>query len=227
MPTNSEGPRTYLEGLAQAIIEGDAARAEGLVQAALDGGVEALALIEGGLIPGMDVVGTRFKEGVVFVPEVLVAAQAMQAVLGMLRPLLADRQVPSPGVVVLGTVKEDIHDIGKNLVRIFLEGAGFRVIDLGKNVPEEAFVAAAREHQPDLVGLSCLLTTTMKWMRSTIVALGEAGLREGVRVMVGGAPITQRFADDIGADAYAPDGRTAVEKARALVGLLGKGPPET
>lgn len=218
MPMSLEALRPHLEGLSKAIVEGDPARARELVQVALEEGVEPLAVIQRGLIPGMDMVGRMFKAGEVFVPEVLVAAQAVQAALDVLRPLLAGSEVPSTGVVVLGTVKEDIHDIGKNLVRMLLEGAGFRVINLGKNIPEESFVAAVREHQPHLLGLSCLLTTTMKWMRSTIQALGESGLRDRVKVIVGGAPITQRFADEIGADAYAPDASTAVEMARALVG---------
>jgi len=207
-----------LPSIRQAVIEGDVVRTRSLVEATLGEGTSALAIVQKGLIPGMDVVGRRFRAGEMFLPEVLVAAQAMQAALAILRPLLAGHGVPSPGKVVLGTVKEDIHDIGKNLVRILLEGAGFSVIDLGTNVTEAAFVAATTEHHPDLVALSCLLTTTMRWMRSTIQALTSAGLRDQVKVIVGGAPITQRFADEIGADAYAPDAATAVEKARVLVG---------
>jgi 5-methyltetrahydrofolate--homocysteine methyltransferase len=169
------------------------------------------------LISGMDRVGRDFKAGELFVPEVLVAARAMHAGMAVLRPLLAETGVPRVGTYVIGTVQGDLHDIGKNLVRMMLEGAGFEVIDLGTDVAPERFVTAVKEHRPQIVGMSALLTTTMVRMRDTIEALEAAGLREAVKIMVGGAPLTAAYAEQIGADAYAPDAATAVEVARSLI----------
>jgi 5-methyltetrahydrofolate--homocysteine methyltransferase len=165
----------------------------------------------------MDQVGKEFKAGELFVPEVLIAARAMHAGMNVLRPLLAQSGVPSAGKYLIGTVKGDLHDIGKNLVKMMVEGAGFEVVDLGTDVPPDKFVAAVKEHQPSLLGMSALLTTTMTSMKTTIEALQEAGVRGSVKIMVGGAPLTEAFAKQIGADAYAPDAATAVDVARQLL----------
>jgi corrinoid protein of di/trimethylamine methyltransferase len=170
-----------------------------------------------GLVAGMDVVGVDFRDGILFVPEVLMAAKAMKAGMEILRPLLAETGAPQIGTMVIGTVKGDIHDIGKNLVAMMLEGAGFQVINLGINNDAQKFVDAVVKHNSDLVGLSALLTTTMPYMQVIIKALKEAGLRDKVGVMIGGAPVTQAFADEIGADAYCRDAAIAVETAKRLV----------
>ncbi len=205
-----------LQKMASKLYAGEAEDVAELVQQALDQGLPAAQILSGGLIAGMDQVGKDFKAGDLFVPEVLVAAQAMHAGMAVLRPLLSQTGVPSAGKYVIGTVKGDLHDIGKNLVKMMIEGAGFEVIDLGTDVPPEKFVAAVREHQPRLLGMSALLTTTMVNMKSTIEALQEAGLRGSVKVMVGGAPLTEAFAKSIGADAYSPDAASAVDVARSL-----------
>ncbi len=205
-----------LQKMASKLYAGEAEDVAELVQQALDQGLPAAQILSGGLIAGMDQVGKDFKAGDLFVPEVLVAAQAMHAGMAVLRPLLSQTGVPSAGKYVIGTVKGDLHDIGKNLVKMMIEGAGFEVIDLGTDVPPEKFVAAVREHQPRLIGMSALLTTTMVNMKSTIEALQEAGLRGSVKVMVGGAPLTEAFAKSIGADAYSPDAASAVDVARSL-----------
>ena len=187
-----------------------------LVQDALDSGMAPSDVLKDGLLAGMDVVGRDFKEGVLFVPEVLFAARSMQAGMDVLRPLLAEGDLASSGKYVLGTVKGDMHDIGKNLVRMMLEGGGFEAIDLGVDVEPSVFVDAVREHKPDLVGMSALLTTTMAQMKVTIDALEEAGLRDSVKIVVGGAPVTAAFAEQIGADAFAEDAASAVDVAREL-----------
>jgi 5-methyltetrahydrofolate--homocysteine methyltransferase len=189
-----------------------------LVQEALDQGMDPGEILASGLIAGMDEVGKDFKAGDLFVPEVLIAARAMHAGMNILRPLLAESDVPSAGKYVIGTVQGDLHDIGKNLVKMMLEGAGFQTIDLGTDVKPDDFVAAVQEHQPQLLGMSALLTTTMPGMKATIEALEEAGVRDAVKIMVGGAPVTAAFAEQIGADAYAPDAGSAVDLVRSLVG---------
>ncbi|MGD8902970.1 MAG: corrinoid protein, partial [Anaerolineae bacterium] len=161
--------------------------------------------------------GQDFKSGELFVPEVLIAARAMHAGMNVLRPLLTESESAGAGKYLIGTVKGDLHDIGKNLVKMMLEGAGFETIDLGTDVEPQAFVDAVREHKPVLIGMSALLTTTMVQMRATVEALEEAGLRDSVKIMIGGAPVTDAFAADIGADAYAPDAASAVDTARELV----------
>jgi corrinoid protein of di/trimethylamine methyltransferase len=171
-------------------------------------------VLSGGLIAGMDEVGKDFKAGDLFVPEVLIAARAMHAGMGVLRPLLAESDTASAGKYLIGTVEGDLHDIGKNLVKMMIEGAGFETIDLGTDVQPAAFVEAVREHQPDVVGMSALLTTTMVNMKNTIEALEEAGLRDSIKIMIGGAPVTAAFAEEVGADAYAPDAASAVDVAR-------------
>jgi len=207
-----------LQEITSKLYSGEAEGVAELVQQALDQGMSPQEILSGGLIAGMDEVGKDFKAGDLFVPEVLIAARAMHAGMGVLRPLLAESGVPSAGKYVIGTVKGDLHDIGKNLVKMMLEGAGFETVDLGTDVGPEAFVAAVREHQPGVVGMSALLTTTMTQMKTIIEALEEAGLRDSVKIMLGGAPVTAAFAEGIGADAYAPDAATAVDVARSLFG---------
>ena len=207
-----------LQKIASSLYAGEAATVADLVQKALDQGLAPQDVLSGGLIAGMDEVGKDFKAGILFVPEVLIAARAMHAGMGILRPLLVASDIPSAGKCVVGTVQGDLHDIGKNLVKMMLEGAGFEMIDLGTDVKPDAFVDAVRQHQPQIVGMSALLTTTMVNMKSIIEALEEAGVRGSVKVMIGGAPVTAAFAREIGADGYAPDAATAVDVARGFIG---------
>ena len=209
-----------LQALAEAIINGKRNDAVELTKKLIDAGVPAKRILDEGLISGMSVVGEKFKSGEYFVPEVLVAARAMKAAMELLRPLLATSDVEPIGTVVIGTVRGDLHDIGKNLVAMMLEGAGFRVIDLGVDVPAEKFVEAAKEHNADIVGMSALLTTTMTYMPEVIKALEAEGIRNRVKVIVGGAPVTQEWADQIGADGYAPDAASAVDKCKELLAQL-------
>jgi 5-methyltetrahydrofolate--homocysteine methyltransferase len=205
-----------LQQIASNLYDGEDEAVAELVQKALDQGMAPSEVLQGGLIAGMDEVGRDFKAGDLFVPEVLIAARAMHAGMGVLRPLLAEGDVPSAGKYLIGTVKGDLHDIGKNLVKMMLEGAGFETVDLGTDVGPQAFVDAVKEHKPTLLGMSALLTTTMVQMRATVEALEEAGVRQTVKIMVGGAPVTEAFAQEIGADAYAPDAASAVDVARSL-----------
>jgi len=207
---------SLLEKIAAKLYEGEEEKVRELVQAAVDDGIDASEVLQGGLIAGMDEVGKDFKAGDLFVPEVLIAARAMHAGMSVLRPLLVEGDTPGGAKYVIGTVKGDLHDIGKNLVKMMLEGAGFETIDLGTDVEPQAFVDAVREHNPAVLGMSALLTTTMVQMKATIDGLIEASLRDSVKIMVGGAPVTQAFAKDIGADAYAPDAASAVDLAREL-----------
>lgn len=207
-----------LEKIASNLYDGEAEEVTELVQKALDQGMAPEEILTSGLIAGMDEVGKDFKAGDLFVPEVLIAARAMHAGMGILRPLLAESEVHSAGKYIIGTVQGDLHDIGKNLVKMMLEGAGFEMVDLGVDVQADAFVNAVREHQPQIVGMSALLTTTMVNMKATIEALEEAGLRDAVKIMIGGAPVTAAFAEEIGADAYAPDAASAVDIARNITG---------
>jgi 5-methyltetrahydrofolate--homocysteine methyltransferase len=207
-----------LEAIYQAVLEGDMDEAPVQVKAALEAGVPAGDILHKGCIAAMGEVGRLFEEGEMFVPEMLIAARAMQASMGVLKPHLAEGEIVSAGKVVIGTVAGDLHDIGKNLVGMMMEGAGFEIVDLGTDVASQAFVDAVREHEPDVVGMSALLTTTMPAMKATIEALTEAGLRDRVKVLIGGAPITQTFADQIGADGFAPDASSATRKAKALLG---------
>jgi 5-methyltetrahydrofolate--homocysteine methyltransferase len=204
--------------LKQAVIDGNADLTSALVQAALAQGQSAREILEGGLLPGMEVVGQRMKSGECFIPEVLLSARVMQGALDTLRPMLAEGEGGSLGTVVIGTVEGDLHDIGKNLVGMMLAGAGFEVVNLGTGVTTQQFVAAAEEHGAAIVGMSALLTTTIPRMKETIDALAEAGLRDKVKVMIGGAPVTQAFADEIGADGYGPNAGAAVDGAKALIG---------
>jgi 5-methyltetrahydrofolate--homocysteine methyltransferase len=187
------------------------------VKKALQEGLSAQEVLEKGLLAGMDKVGKDFKAGDLFIPEVLMCAKAMHAGLDILKPLLVGSGTALQGKVVIGTVAGDLHDIGKNLVRMMLEGAGFEIIDLGVSVSPEKFIEAARANRAQLIGMSALLTTTMPAMKLTIEGLKKAGIREDVKVLVGGAPVTASFAESIGADAYAPDAASAVDVARELI----------
>jgi 5-methyltetrahydrofolate--homocysteine methyltransferase len=206
-----------LEEISTAVIEGDLDEISDLTEDALDEDLSADEILNKGLMPGMDHVGVEFKAGNMFVPEVLRSAKTMQNAMDILKPLLAESGVKMVGKVLLGTVKGDLHDIGKNLVGMMCEGAGFEVKDMGKDVAPEDFVEAVKEFEPDVVGMSALLTTTMRSMESTIKVLEEAGLREQVKIMIGGAPVTQAFADQIGADGYASNAASAAELAKKLV----------
>lgn len=207
-----------LKTLAQAIIEYDIARAGELTQSLVDEGQSPSKIISEGLIGGMNVVGDRFKKGDMYVPEVMMAAKAMHAGMNIVKPLLTEGESSSTGKVVLGTVAGDLHDIGKNLVGMMMESGGLEVVDIGIDVPPADFAAAVREHNPQVVGMSALLTTTMLAMKETIEMLKEEGLRENVKVIVGGAPVTQEYADEIGADGWAPDAASAKDLARELAG---------
>ncbi len=200
------------------VMEGDANAITANVQAAIDAGIPVSVILNEGMIAAMAEVGRLFEEGECFVPEMLVAARAMQTGMALLKPHLKEADVASAGKVAIGTVKGDLHDIGKNLVAMMLEGSGFEVVDLGTDVSPDKFVTAVREHQPNVIGMSALLTTTMPSMSTTVKALEEAGLREKVKVMVGGAPVTDEFAKRIGADGYSPDASSAVRLAKTLVG---------
>ena len=207
-----------LEVIYTAVLNGDAATTEKEVSADLQAGTPPEDILYKACIPAMEEVGRLFEAGEKFVPEMLISARAMQTGMRLLRPRLADKDIKTVGKVVVGTVAGDLHDIGKNLVAMMLEGSGFEVIDLGTDVSPAKFVDAVRQHEPQVIGMSALLTTTMPSMGATIEALKEAGLREQVKVMIGGAPITQDFADKIGADGFAPDASSASRKAKSLVG---------
>jgi 5-methyltetrahydrofolate--homocysteine methyltransferase len=203
--------------LSTAVIEGNIDAMEDLTQDALDEGLEAKEILDKGLMPGMDHVGVEFKAGNMFVPEVLRSARAMQKSMVMIRPKLAETGAEMTGKVLLGTVKGDLHDIGKNLVGMMCEGAGFDVKDIGKDIEPEAFVEAVKDYDPDILGMSALLTTTMRAMGDTIKALEEAGVRDKLKIMIGGAPVTDEFAEQIGADAYASNAAAAAETAKKFV----------
>ena len=205
-----------LEQLYQHVIEGNTSEVEAGVHFALEAGINANTILGQALIPAMDEVGRRFEDGDFFVPEMLVAAHAMQAGLRILKPRLVTDKTNSAGKVAIGTVKGDLHDIGKNLVAMMLEGAGFEVLDLGVDISPDDFVRAAQEGV-QLISMSALLTTTMNNMSVTIEALKAAGLRDNVKVLIGGAPVTQDYANQIGADAFAPDASSAVRAARHLM----------
>jgi 5-methyltetrahydrofolate--homocysteine methyltransferase len=206
-----------LKQLSDAIIRGDAVTARNLTQEALNRDIDPELIIKEYLIPAMDEVGRRFECSEYFVPELLIAARAMKGSFALINPLLAVRGTKPVGKVVIGTVKGDLHDIGKNLVASMLEGAGFEIIDLGVDVAPESFASSVKEEQPTFLALSALLTTTMPSMKKTIDALADAGVRDSVKVLVGGAPVTQRFADEIGADGYGDTAGGAVSIARALL----------
>ncbi|MCK9524904.1 MAG: corrinoid protein [Limnochordia bacterium] len=206
-----------LQDINQALQRGDVNGVKQGIQQALESNLEPRAILNDGLLSAMEAIGVKFKNNEVFVPEVLIAARAMNAGMELLQPKLVETGVKPAGHVVLGTVQGDLHDIGKNLVRMMFEGAGLTVIDLGVDVSAEQFVAAIQEHNPDIVGLSALLTTTMGEMKKVIEAIEAAGLRDKVKIMVGGAPVTNKFAQEIGADFYAADAAEASFQAKKLV----------
>jgi 5-methyltetrahydrofolate--homocysteine methyltransferase len=210
-------PEELLRTLYDETLTGNAPRVLELTRQGLGLGMGPDTLLFEALIPSLEEVGARFERGDFFVPEMLIAGKAMSGALDVLRPLLADTGAETVGTFLMGTVKGDVHDIGKNLVNIMLEGAGFHVIDLGVQVAPEKFIKAIEEHQPDVVGFSAFLTTTMPMFKANINALEKAGLRDKVIVMVGGAPVTQEYADAVGADGYAADASTAVRRAKELI----------
>jgi 5-methyltetrahydrofolate--homocysteine methyltransferase len=205
--------------MAESLIAGKVDEVTDLTRQALDANVSSKDILEKGLLAGMEVVGKRFKANEMFIPEVLRCAKCMHGAMEILRPLLAETGVETAGTFVIGTVKGDLHDIGKNLVGMMFEGAGFKVIDLGIDLEPAAFVAAIKEHNATLFGMSALLTTTMPKMGETINAIKEAGLRDQVKIMIGGAPVTGEFAKEIGADAYASNAASAVDTGKELLGL--------
>ncbi len=206
-----------LDELKQSVIDGNAPQAQAMVKQAMAEGTPAETILNQGLIAAMSEVGRLFECGEYYVPEMLVAARAMKGGLELLRPALTAANVQAIGKIVIGTVHGDLHDIGKNLVAIMMEGAGLQVIDLGVDVSAEKFVAAVKEHQPQLIGLSALLTTTMPKMKTTIEALNAAGLRNQVKVMIGGAPVTEKYANEVGADIFARDASSAAARAKAAI----------
>lgn len=207
-----------LSTISTMVIEGNFVDMVDKTNAALEEGLGSGEILNNGLMPGMDHVGVEFKAGNMFVPEVLRSAKAMQESMDILRPLLAETGVETAGKIVIGTVKGDLHDIGKNLVGMMCEGAGFEIIDLGKDVEPEAFVEAVKEHKPNILGMSALLTTTMRSMERIIKSLEEAGVRDTVKIIIGGAPVTQDFADKINADGYAANAASATDIAKQLAG---------
>jgi len=205
------------EDLKVAVIDMEVERAVELTKKALDEGKKAEDIMNSSLVLAMDIVGEQYDKGEKYVPEMLLSAKAMKAAMGLLRPLLVESGVEMKGKVAIGTVEGDLHDIGQNLVSMMLEGAGFEVINLGAETPADTFVQSVKENKPDIVGMSALLTTTMLHMPEVINALKEAGLRDQVKVMIGVAPVTQQYADEIGADGYAPDAASAVKLANKLL----------
>ena len=208
-----------LEKMAETLIAGKVDEVTELTQQALEADISSKDILEKGLLAGMEVVGKRFKANDMFIPEVLRCAKCMHGAMEILRPLLAETGVETAGTFVIGTVKGDLHDIGKNLVGMMFEGAGFKVIDLGIDLEPAAFVDAIKQHKASLFGMSALLTTTMPKMGETINAINEAGIRDQVKIMIGGAPVTAEFAKEIGADAYASNAASAVDKGKELLGL--------
>lgn len=209
---------TLYERIATAVLEGANDKVPGLVNKGLDEGMTPKEILDNALVVGMDEVGVRFKRGDMFVPEVLMSADAMKAGMNILRPLLAAADVETLGTIVLGTVEGDLHDIGKNLVGMMCEGAGFEIVNIGFDAPPEDFIEAIKEHQPKIVGMSALLTTTMRAMGHTIKAIEEAGLRDQIKIMVGGAPVDAAFAERIGADGYGSNAPHAADLAKQFVG---------
>ena len=207
-----------LERISNGVIAGNDAEVAELTRQAIDGGVQPSEIINSGLIKGMNVVGQRFKAGEMYVPEVMIAARAMKAGMELVRPLIVESDMPTAGKVVIGTVAGDLHDIGKNLVGMMMESGGMTVVNMGVDISADKFAQAVREHKPDVVALSALLTTTMLAMKDTIELLKEEGLRDSVKVIVGGAPVTADFANEIGADGWAPDAASAKDLAVELAG---------
>jgi 5-methyltetrahydrofolate--homocysteine methyltransferase len=208
---------SIVDEIKEAVIAGSAKKVKDAVERAVAGGLAVEAILHDGLIAGMDIIGARFKANEVYVPEVLVAARAMHAGLDVIKPLIVSSGIKEKGVIVIGTVQGDLHDIGKNLVVMMLEGAGYRVVNLGVDIPVDAFIRSVEEHKPQVVGLSALLTTTMPKLAETVAKLHEA-FPGGIKVIVGGAPVTEAYAGQIGADGFAADAASAVEVVGKLVG---------
>jgi len=207
------------EDIAQCVYKGDIVKVKEQVQTMVDDGASPLEIINQGLIGGMNIVAPLFKSGEMFVPEVMRSAKTMAEGMEILKPLIADKDVPCKGKIVFGTVKGDLHDIGKNLVSMMMKSSGYNVIDLGVDISEERFMQAIKEHNPDIVAMSALLTTTMSKLKDTIEVLKVEGVRNKVKVIIGGAPVTQQFADKIGADGYSEDAVTAVELCDRLMSV--------
>ncbi|AFL99024.1 MULTISPECIES: B12-binding domain-containing protein [Desulfitobacterium] len=205
------------DDLSKAVLSGDDEQVKTLTKSLIDSGIDPLEIINQGLIAGMSIVGVRFKKGDMFVPEVLMAARAMSEGIYLVKPLISEGDMPSEGKVLIGTVKGDLHDIGKNLVAMMMESEGFTVINLGVDISPEQFVTAAKEHNADIIAMSALLTTTMVAMKDTIDLFVKEGLREKVRIIIGGAPISEEFANEIGADGFAPDAASACELGKKLL----------
>jgi len=206
------------EELADEVQKGNSESVEELTKRALSQDISAEDILNNGLVAGMNIVSEKFKNNEIFIPEVLISAKSMYSGLGIIKPLLAELNVKSKGKVVIGTVKGDLHDIGKNIVAMLLQGAGFDVVDLGADVPKEKFLEFVKNERVDILGMSALLTTTMIYMKETIEALKNAGLRENVKVIIGGAPVTESYAAQIDADGYAPDAASAVDLTKRLLG---------
>lgn len=210
---------TDFKDISNALQRGEAERVAELVRTALAEQCSPQDILEEGLIDGMNIIGLKFKNNEIYLPEVLIAARAMYAGMDVLNPKLTETGVKNKGTAVIGTVRGDLHDIGKNLVKMMWEGAGLKVIDLGADVSADKYVTAVQEYHPDILGMSALLTTTMLYMPEVINTLQSAGLREKVKIMIGGAPVTHNYASQIGADVYSPDAATAVEDAKKLLAL--------
>ena len=208
-----------LDQLAKELFAGNAKGVAELTNKALAEGLKPSEILNNGLIKGMNEVGVKFKANEIYVPEVLIAARAMKASMAILKPKLVESGVEPVAKMIIGTVKGDLHDIGKNLVAMMMEGAGFEIIDLGIDVPADKFIQAIKDHKPQIVGMSALLTTTMVQIRENVKAFNDAGVRKDVKVMIGGAPVTQKFTDEVGADGYSPDAASAVDKAKELLGI--------
>ena len=206
------------EEIADEVQKGNSESVEELTKRALSQDISAEDILNNGLVAGMNIVSKKFKNNEIFIPEVLISAKSMYSGLGIIKPLLAEANVQSKGKVVIGTVKGDLHDIGKNIVAMLLQGAGFDVVDLGADVPKEKFLEFIKNERVDILGMSALLTTTMIYMKETIEALKNAGLRENVKVIIGGAPVTESYAAQIDADGYAPDAASAVDLTKKLLG---------
>jgi len=205
-----------LQEIAANLIKGNAPKVKELTKEAIDGGQDVREVLKEGLIAGMNVVGKKFKNNEFYVPEVLIAARAMKSGMEIVKPILAEKNIKGLGTVILGTVRGDLHDIGKNLVGMMLEGGGFEVVDLGVDVSPEKFVEATKEKEAEIIALSALLTTTMVAMKEVIEAVRKSEVNDA-KIMIGGAPVTQSYADEIGADGYAPDAASAVDKAKELM----------
>jgi corrinoid protein of di/trimethylamine methyltransferase len=205
------------QDLADAIIAGDNVKSKEITQKLVDSGVKAIDVLNDGLVPGMDVVGARFKANEMYIPEVLIAARAMHAAMDIIKPMLSEAGAEMKGTIVIGTVQGDLHDIGKNLVGMMLEGGGYTVVDIGVDVPSDKFVEEVKKSKAKVLGLSALLTTTLPVMKDVISAIRADAAAKGTKVMVGGAPLTQEYSDSIGANGYAPDASSAVDLAKKLM----------